>query len=222
MSARRHVLFDLDGTLVDTAPSIANAVNLMLAERGLPTWPLETVQGWIGGGMERLVEQVLAALASQGGQVTAEEALDGFRRHYAANLATGSTIYPRMAELLDALLDDCHRLGCVTNKPREFAAPLLEALGLARRFAVLVCGDDLPVRKPDPRPVQLAVDTLGVRAGAGSLVGDSLADVAAARAAGCRAVLVGWGYGANRPEAIAAADSRVGDVAQLQALLLAR
>ncbi len=216
------MLFDLDGTLVHTAPSIANAVNLMLSERGLPTWPRQTVEGWIGGGMERLVERVLAALEGRGGSVTPDDAIAGFRRHYGANLTWGSEVYPHMTALLDALRAEGHALGCVTNKPREFAAPLLAALGLDARFSALVCGDDLPTRKPDPAPVNAALQALGTTAAEGCLVGDSSADMAAARAAGCLAVLVSWGYGSNQADAVAHADARVSSVGQLQAVLLAR
>ena len=222
MKPSQCVLFDLDGTLVHTAPSIANAVNLMLAERGLPTWPRETVEGWIGGGMERLVERVLAALEGRGGTVTPDDAIAGFRRHYGANLTRDSKIYPHLTTLLDALRADGHVLGCVTNKPREFAVPLLAQLGLDALFSTLVCGDDLPTRKPDPAPVNAALQALGATAARGCLVGDSSADMAAARAAGCRAVLVGWGYGSDHPDAVAQADARVNSVGQLQAVLLAR
>ncbi len=223
MIAPRGVLFDLDGTLVDTAPAIARAVNRVLMERSLPVQPEAVVRGWIGGGMETLLRRSLLALGLDAGN---REALagfvDAFRVHYRECLGEGAAPYPGIPALLEHLEQGGVALGIVTNKPREFAEPLLRSLDLDIRFRAMVCGDDLPRSKPDPLPVITVLDRLELRPGEGWLVGDSIADMRAAHAAGIRAVLMAYGYGSDDPEARSLAAAHAADVAQLRAVLWAR
>lgn len=223
MSATRGVLFDLDGTLVDTAPSIARAVNRVLVDRRLPEQPEIIVRGWIGGGMETLLRRSLVALGIEHSDSAAlGDFVAAFRVHYRDCLGEGAAPYPVMVELLDQLQRNGTVLAIVTNKPREFAEPLMARLGLDVRFRDMICGDDLARSKPDPLPVTTLLGRLGLVAGDSWLVGDSIADMRAAHAAGVPAVLMGYGYGSEDPEARALAAAQADDVAQLQAILTPR
>ncbi|MCC5862033.1 MAG: phosphoglycolate phosphatase [Gammaproteobacteria bacterium] len=223
MTVPRGVLFDLDGTLVDTAPSIAQAVNRVLMERRLPVQPEAVVRGWIGGGMETLLQRSLRALGMDAEDRGAlGEFVTAFRVHYRACLGEGAAPYPDMPELLEHLDEAGSVLAIVTNKPREFAEPLLQRLGLDTRFRAMVCGDDLARSKPDPLPVTTLLNTLQLTPTDTWLVGDSIADMRAAQAAGVPAVLMAYGYGSDDPEARALAAAHAADVAQLRAVLCPR
>jgi phosphoglycolate phosphatase len=221
LSVIRGFLFDLDGTLADTAPGIAAALNLTLVELGLPVQPEERARGWIGGGVDRLLTRALVALAGEAAARTRlDEAITHFYPAYGATLLEGVSVFPGIEECLARLLDEGAALACVTNKPRRFTEPLLEALGLSRRFATLVCGDDLETRKPAPEPVRAALAAIGAEPADAWMIGDSIADVAAARAAGVSSLLVGYGYGADA-EARAGADRLCEGSPQLLEVLLA-
>lgn len=223
MSATRGVLFDLDGTLVDTAPSIARAVNRVLVDRRLPEQPEAIVRGWIGGGMETLLRRSLTALGIDHADSGAlGDFVAAFRVHYRDCLGEGATPYPGIVELLDQLQRNEIVLAIATNKPREFAEPLMAGLGLDVRFRDMVCGDDLARSKPDPLPVTTLLGRLGLVAGDSWFVGDSIADMRAAHAAGVPAVLMAYGYGSDDPEARALAAAHASDAAQLQAILSPR
>jgi phosphoglycolate phosphatase len=217
------VLFDLDGTLVDTAPSIARAVNQVLQERQLACQPAGVVRGWIGGGVEHLLRQAMHSLGLQRDDSAGlRELVQRFRVHYGANLGEGAEPYPGMPALLAQLHEEGMPLAIVTNKPREFALPLLESLQLAGLFRSIVCGDDLPRNKPDPMPVLAATTALGIAPAQSWMIGDSLADVAAANSAGCTSVLMAYGYGSDDPQARAQACLHALHVDELRALLYPR
>jgi len=217
------VLFDLDGTLADTAPAITRALNATLVEHDLAAQSEPVVRGWIGGGVELLLTRAMHAFSLDADDAAARARLMGrFAVHYRDCLADGVAAYPGMVDLLHRLRDDGTPLGMVTNKPREFAVPLLEVLQLAPLFSAIVCGDDLPRRKPDPLPVSTAASALGVAAGSSWMVGDSLADVRSANQAGCVSVLMAYGYGSDDPQAVAQARMHALDVAQLRSLLYPR
>ncbi len=180
----RAVLWDLDGTLVDSAADIAAAVDRMLVRTGRPALGEAVVRGFIGDGARKLVDRCVAAAGS------APDAADlpVFLEEYGAGLVVHTRTYPGISELLA-------RVGApqalVTNKPEALSRRMLDALGLARHFPVVIGGDTLPVRKPDPEPLRRALRDLG--APDGVLVGDGPADVGAARAAGIPLIGVGWG-----------------------------
>jgi phosphoglycolate phosphatase len=182
------VIFDLDGTLVDTAPEIADALNEYLATRGLAGAPFATVRGWIGYGARRLLEKALGA------KVTDAE-MKAFAEIYLAHCGRNSKPYDGVPETLDSLREQGIRTAVMTNKERRFALPVLSAHGLLERLDDLVFGDSLPEKKPHPLPVIHLVVRAGVAAARSLVVGDSEIDVAAARAAGAAAWAVGYGYG---------------------------
>ncbi len=189
------VLFDLDGTLIDTAPDLAQAVNRMLAALGRPQLPVTKVTGWIGNGAARLVKRALTGEFD--GEPDAESFERGmalFNEHYAEVLCMDSSPYPGVAAVLEEFSNKGFRLACVTNKPKAFTEPLLDALRLSPFFEVILSGDSLDEKKPHPLPLQHACRVLGVGAARTVLVGDSLNDVRAARSAGMRIICVRFGY----------------------------
>lgn len=194
----RLVLFDLDGTLVDSAPDLADAANRALADAGLPPRPLAEIRRFIGNGAERLLHRCLTGIADADADSTLHQlAYRQFQLHYAACLVARTRPYPGVVETLETLRRNGVLLGCVTNKPARFTTPLLAGLGLADYFAVTLAGDSLPVKKPDPAPLLGAAQRCGVDPADTVMVGDSMADLGAARAAGMRIFCVGYGYAAG-------------------------
>lgn len=183
------VLFDLDGTLVDSAPDIAVALNTTLGEEGFPTHPLERVLGYIGEGATRLVQRALPPDAA----VDLARLVKRFRAHYADHVCVHSRLYPGVTELL-AALPAATPLAVWTNKPGDLARPLMAALGIDRYFRDIVGdGDGFP-RKPLPEGGQALIARHGATAASTLFVGDGLPDVQAARSLGCPIAGVTWGY----------------------------
>ncbi|MGH8369904.1 MAG: phosphoglycolate phosphatase [Gammaproteobacteria bacterium] len=188
--------FDLDGTLVDSLPDIAWAVARMSEAVALPPPGYEKVREWVGDGVRRLVKRALT------GSRDGEPDPGLFQRGYAAfchayreHLAVETRLYPDAREVLEQLQRSDIALACITNKAAEFTEPLLAALGIRSCFAVVLSGDSLIKRKPDPLPLLYAAQQLGVMPARSCMVGDSHNDILAARAAGFRAVAVRYGYG---------------------------
>ena len=189
-AAPHAVLFDLDGTLVDTAPDLCNAVNHVLAGLGRPAVPLARLREVVSKGGRAMLAVALPDLDD----AARDALLPPFLARYAEALAVDSAPFAGVPALLDAL--DAHgvRWGVVTNKPEALAKGVVAGLGWASRCAVLVGGDTLPQRKPDPAPLYLACERLGVEPGLTIYVGDDERDVQAARAAGMLSVAALWGY----------------------------
>lgn len=184
-------LFDLDGTLVDTAPDMASALNRLRAEHNLPDLPYATIRPWVSHGAGALVK-----LGFGHDLPTARmEALRlRYLELYAAALCVESALFPGMAKVLATLESKGRAWGVVTNKPAFLTEPLLDGLGLTRRAACIVSGDTLPTRKPDPAPVRHACALLGLPEVCCVMVGDAERDIAAARAAGCPSIAAAFGY----------------------------
>jgi phosphoglycolate phosphatase len=216
----RAALFDLDGTLLDTAPDIAAAANAMLAEQGLAPLPADVIRGFIGHGIARLVESCLQAAGNPLACARLEPALRGFGVHYARVNGRESRPYPDVPETLARLRAAALRLACVTNKARAFTAPLLEKTGLAPYFDVVVTADDAGARKPHPAPFLRACAALGVAPAEAVVIGDSANDAEGARAAGCRVLLVSYGYSEGRDVASLGADGVVATLGAAADLLL--
>ena len=216
----RALLFDLDGTLVDSAPDMAVAVDRMLAVAGRGPAGEARVRQWVGNGARRLV---MRALDGQGdGEPTEaeiEHALAVFLDYYGERLSDHSVLYPGTRAGLDRLQADGYGLACVTNKPEALARRLLEEMGLGAYFPVVVGGDTLPVRKPDPAPVHHAIAALGATPASTIMVGDSRADVDAGRNAGTFVVCVPYGYSQGEDVAAMAPDAIVDSMDDLHRLL---
>jgi phosphoglycolate phosphatase len=190
--AIKAVLFDLDGTLVDSARDLTEALNRLLSGRGLKTLSLDAVKGMIGDGVLKLVERGLAA--SGGNPAEAPALVPAFLALYEGNAAAFTRPYPGAAAALERLAHMGVHLGVVTNKPYAATREILHSLGLARYFASVVGGDTLPERKPHPAPLLHSARQLGASAAETLMVGDNHHDVAAARAAGMSVLAVTWGY----------------------------
>lgn len=186
------VIFDLDGTLVHSAPDIHAAVAKMLHGLGRPSLTLDEVISFVGNGVPKLLERVLAATGGPGGE--AETARELFYDAYRAAPAALTQPYPGVLALLDALKEAELPLGVCTNKPEDFTHVILDQLGLHARFAAIVGGDRLPVKKPDPAPLRLCFEELGVAPADGLYVGDSETDEATAHALGAPFAFFTGGY----------------------------
>lgn len=194
----RAVLLDLDGTLLDTAPDLVAAVNAMLAGQGLGPLPAQTVRDLIGRGIAHLVEQSLIAAGLPLVCERLEPSLQGFAVHYRRVNGQASTPYPGVMASLERLRATQLKLACVTNKARAFTVPLLEKTGLAPLLDAVVTADEVGRRKPHPAPFLRACELLGVKPGEACVIGDSANDAEGARAAGCRVLLVTYGYNEGR------------------------
>jgi phosphoglycolate phosphatase len=187
----RLAVFDLDGTLVDSAPDIHAALDRMAAGRGLRPFSRTEVIRMIGDGVRVLVERALAAR----GQPFEAEALAAFTTDYESHAAVETRPFPGIPEALDALQAEGWRLAVCTNKPGVAPRELLEALGLLHRFDAIGAGDSFPVRKPDPGHLRGTIEAAGGATRGAVMIGDHQNDISAARGAGIPAVFVGWGYG---------------------------
>ncbi|GAB2925111.1 phosphoglycolate phosphatase [Hafnia psychrotolerans] len=199
--AARGVAFDLDGTLVDSAPGLADAVDMALRDVNLPAAGIERISTWIGNGADIMVERAVRWAEGDMSPEFLQKVRDKFDHYYADTAASGSRLYPQVKETLAALAALGLPLGLVTNKPTPFIAPLLESLGIGSYFTLVLGGDDVVAKKPHPAPLYLMLGTLGLRASELVFVGDSRNDIQAAQAAGCPCV--GMTYGYNYGETIA-------------------
>ncbi len=189
------VLIDVDGTLVDSVPDLAYCVDEMLKAIDMAPYGEAEVRHWVGNGVERLVRRALI------GQVDGEpdEALFSkayplFMDLYKDNTSKRSSLYPGVLEGINYLRDSGFKLGCVTNKAEAFTHPLLKDLGLFDYFTSIVSGDSLAKKKPDPLPLLHSAEVLGVAPENSLMLGDSISDVKAARAAGFQIICMSYGY----------------------------
>jgi phosphoglycolate phosphatase len=185
------VLFDLDGTLVDSAPDLAGACNEMRVERGLAPLPYERLRRMVGSGARGMVGTSFGLVPDSPGYV---ELRDEFLARYEARMTRETKVFDEMVPVLAWLERERLPWGIVTNKTTRFAVPLVAALGLAQRAAALVCGDTVAHSKPHPAPLLEAARRLGLAPGDCAYVGDDRRDVDAGRAAGMLTVVAAWGY----------------------------
>ncbi|HEC17980.1 MAG TPA: phosphoglycolate phosphatase [Gammaproteobacteria bacterium] len=189
------ILIDVDGTLVDSVPDLAYCVDEMMKQLDMPTRGEAAVRTWVGNGVERLVRRALIGrLDGEPDEALFARAYPIFLELYTENTSKRSALYPGVREGLDYLKSQGYRLGCVTNKVAQFTLPLLKDLGLHDDFESIVCGDTLPKKKPDPLPLLHSAEMLGVAPEESLMLGDSVSDVKAARAAGFQIVCMSYGY----------------------------
>lgn len=193
--AVKMVMIDLDGTLIDSAPDLAASANRMLEALGMPTHETEQVAQWIGNGVSRLVKRALT------GEMNAEPDPELYERGYKVFLeAYGELVsdqsrpYPGVVEGLKKLQAAGFQLACITNKAEAFTVPLLKDLNLYKYFKIVISGDTLAKKKPDPLPLLHACEYFGITPDHGVLIGDSINDTQAARNAGMPVLLVPYGY----------------------------
>lgn len=204
----RALAFDLDGTLVDSAPGLAEAIDRTLKDLSLPVAGLARVSTWIGNGADIMMSRALTfALGREPQPDEQHDARALFDKHYADTVDAGSTLFPQVKQTLTALQATGLPLAIVTNKPTPFVAPLLQSLGIAEAFSLIIGGDDVPVKKPHPAAIFLVLGTFGVLPDQLLFVGDSRNDIQAAQAAGVPNV--GMTYGYNYGESIASSQPNV-------------
>ncbi len=214
------VLIDIDGTLVDSVPDLAYCVDALMDRLGLPRRGVAKVRDWVGNGVERLVRRALVdGVDDEPDEVLFERAYPIYLALYAANISRRSRLYPGVAQGLAYLREAGYKLGCVTNKAEAFTLPLLRELGLFEHFGIVLSGDTLAKKKPDPLPLLHAAAYFGVAPGEAMMLGDSLSDVQAARAAGLQIVCMSYGYNHGRDIREAAPDAVIDSMAELEGLL---
>lgn len=196
----KAALFDLDGTLLDTAPDLALAANAMRVEFGMPLLREDVIATFVGKGMENLVRRVLAGSLhiDEEPAIPIDEALANFKRHYHAVNGDKAHVFDGVLEGLQAMRALDLHLGIVTNKPAEFTLPLLDQTGLRGFFSAVVCGDTCANKKPHPEPIEHACELLGVTPKQSVIIGDSINDTVAGRAAGASVLVVPYGYNEGR------------------------
>jgi phosphoglycolate phosphatase len=216
----RAIVFDLDGTLVDSAPDIKLAVDAAFAPLGVPPFDLAAVKGMIGGGGRAAIGRAAALIGLPLSEAETEAALERFYPVYADASSKGRGLYPGAKELLSALAEQGIPLGLCTNKAEDVTAIALEALGLRRYFRVVAgARDDLP-KKPDPAALRAVYERLIDAPSPADviMIGDSEADIGAAKAAGCRSIAITHGY-ARVPIAELGADTIVGSLSEIPAAI---
>jgi phosphoglycolate phosphatase len=205
----RAVLFDLDGTLVDSRADLALGVNLTRADLGLPPLEPRQVMGFVGDGVRLLLSRALPECPHR-----LEEALVLNRRHYGDHLLDATSLYPGAAQALDRLAARGWPLAVVTNKPREFAMPILQGLGIADRFTAVVAGGDGPGLKPAPEPLLQALEACGCGTAGSWIAGDHHTDLEAGRRAGLFRCLCRYGFGQPGDETWDLAVDSLGELAE--------
>jgi len=214
------VLIDVDGTLVDSVPDLAWCVDEMMGRLDMPLRGEDSVRLWVGNGVERLVKRALVNdLDAEPDTALFERALPVFLELYAENTSKRSLLYPGVREGLDFLAQGPYRVGSVTNKAAQFTEPLLEQLGIIDRFEIVISGDTLPRKKPDPLPLLHAARSLGVDPTDSLMIGDSQSDVKAARAAGFQIVCMSYGYNHGEDIRNYHPDAVIDSMAELPSLL---
>ncbi|MES1200722.1 MAG: phosphoglycolate phosphatase [Pseudomonadota bacterium] len=188
------IVFDLDGTLVDSAPDLVRALNETLDLEGLPRVNVERVRGMIGQGARVLIERASAAAGAHFSPERLDQLTKAFIEFYRADIASQSLPFPGVEAALDTLTAEGAKLSVCTNKRTDLSVQLLDALGLTLRFAAIVGADGVPNKKPHPDHYRAAVERAGGTVARSLMVGDTTADVAAAKAAGAPAALVRFGY----------------------------
>ncbi|MCB6182173.1 phosphoglycolate phosphatase [Leeia sp. TBRC 13508] len=196
----KAVAFDLDGTLVDSIADLAAAANAVRLALNLPVLPQDTVESFVGDGAASLVARVLAgskAAEPDEASVLQKEGMALFNRFYLEKLTIKTKPYTTVVDTLRTFKSGKIGLACVTNKPARFTLPLLEQLGLAEFFDVVIAGDSLPQKKPHALPLTHTAEVLNVKPAEMLMVGDSENDVLSAKAAGCPVAAVSYGYAAD-------------------------
>ncbi len=219
---RSLLLFDLDGTLIDSVPDLSRALNATLKELGLPTYDEATIRVWIGNGAAMLVKRGLAGkreIEEEPQEALFERAMEIFLKNYEEVLNDATGLYPEVEETLKKLRERGYRMAIVTNKPSQFVGPILKNLAVESYFDHIVGGEDLPRKKPDPLPLLHACERLGCDPKKAVMIGDSSNDILAARAASIPSIAVSYGYSAERPIESFGPDAVVGRFGEILGVL---
>jgi phosphoglycolate phosphatase len=198
----RTIVFDLDGTLVDTAPDLISALNLVFAGEGLPPVAYDDARRMIGGGPRRMVERALIAAGRNVSVAELDRMFRIFIDHYSAHIADRSRPFPHLESVLQRLAGEGCRLAVCTNKLEWLSLRLLDTLNLSRYFAAICGQDTFGIQKPDPQMLRLTIRRAGGEVQRAIMVGDSMTDVRTARAANVPVIAVDFGYSEVAPETL--------------------
>ena len=207
-------IFDLDGTLIDTAPDLIESLNHAIAAEGLAPFGVDDTQKLVGRGVKVMIERAFELRDESLDSDTFDACFDRFTEHYRDGIPGRSRPYPGICDALDRLREDGFALAVCTNKREIFTLPLLEALNMSHYFGTITGGDTFAFRKPDPRHILETIARAGSTAENAVMVGDSSNDIEAAKGAGVATIAVTFGY-ADRPVADMAADRTISDFADL-------
>lgn len=210
------LVFDLDGTLVDTAPDLIDTLNVIFAREGLAPVPYDTARNLIGGGARAMIVRGLEAEGLSASPAELDRLFGDFISHYSDHIADRSRPFPELTEALDALASDGWRFAVCTNKLEDLSVRLLQQLGLAERFNAICGQDTFGIQKPDPEVLRRTVAAAGGTLARAIMVGDSMTDVRTARAAGIPVIAVDFGY-TERPASEFQADCIISGFGQLRA-----
>jgi len=216
------ILFDLDGTLVDSVPDLALALNDMLKSLERETFSVDIIRAWVGNGAQTLVKRGLSGSTEIDENIEKElfeKALAVFLKSYAKYLCVETVTYPNVVSTLQTLKDQGFRLALVTNKPFDFIKPLLDGLGMKDMFELCLGGDSLEKKKPEPEPLLHICKTLGVSVENSLIVGDSKNDILAAKSAKMHIIAVSYGYNYGEDISVHNPDYVVDDFAEILSIL---
>ncbi len=219
---KKVILFDMDGTLINSVPDLTLAVNHMLKDLKKETFSEETIHGWVGNGALTLVKRALSGQSSIDknlDEAVVSNALEIFMGFYANNLCVSTATYDNVPGTLRNLKEKGYRLAIVTNKPFGFVEPILDGLGLNDLFELILGGDSLAQKKPDPAPLLHVCEVFAVETKECVMVGDSKNDILAAHASGMQSVGVTYGYNYGEDIGMYNPDIIIDDFAALQELL---
>lgn len=212
------IVFDLDGTLVDTAPDLIATLNLILAREGMPPVDYDAARRMIGGGARGMIERALAAEGRDCAKPDVDRMFAAFIEHYAAHIADRSRPFPQLENALEQLARDGHRLAVCTNKLEWLSVRLLDTLDLSRHFAAICGQDTFGVQKPDPKMLRLTIERVGGETRRAIMVGDSGTDIRTSRAAAVPVIAVDFGY-SEVPVATLQPDRVIGSYADLSSAI---
>lgn len=219
---KKVIIFDLDGTLIDSSPDLALAINHMLQTINRDTFTLDKIHRWVGNGAETLVKRALSGSEKISSNIDKKEfrnALDIFLAFYAKNLAVETVTYPHVLNTLAQLKEHGYKLAIVTNKPFNFVEPILKALKLQEYFEFHLGGDSLKEKKPDPSPLLFVCDKLNVSVEQCVMVGDSKNDILAAQASNIQSIGLSYGYNYGEHISIHNPDVYFSDFSEIAKLL---
>jgi len=217
------IMIDVDGTLVDSVPDLAWCVDETMKQIGLPERGEKAVRNWVGNGVIRLVERAIANdLDAPHDAELFAKAMPIFNELYAENTSKRSVLYPGVQEGMDYLKSTGIKIGCITNKDARFTLPILNDLGIRDYFEIVICGDTLEKKKPDPLPLLHGAKELGTQPEKSLMLGDSTSDVKAARAAGFNIICMSYGYNHGADIRDSNPDAVIDSFVELKSLIIPR
>lgn len=222
LKEKKLIIFDLDGTLIDSLPDLSSAINILLQEKGFQTFEAEEVKNWVGEGMSKLIERALQNAKAPQEELTPKKLYENLKRYkeiYHKNPVENTYVYPGVIELLEALEKENKKLCIITNKASEFIEPILIKLELKKYFHAYLGGDSLPQKKPNPEPLDYLIKQFNCTREETLMIGDSKNDILAAQNAHVESIAIKGGYNYGEAVELYNPDMVVNNMVELQKLL---